>query len=285
MKSSNKADCRPLQKAVSIIPTIFLIFMAILTLFPIYMCLLNSFKTNGEIINNILKFPDHFRTENYVTTFINTGYLRSLFNTIVIVVIGLCGIILFSSLAGYKLSRTHTKLSSLLFNFFIFAMLIPFSSVMISLTKIAKDLNAQGSIVGLGLIYIGLGCSMAIFLYHGFVKSIPTELDEAALIDGCGPFKTFFVIIFPLLRPITATIAIINTLWMWNDFLLPLIMLPDSSQYTLLLSTNMLFGEYGNNDWSSILDALIMAMLPMVVFYLLLQKYIMKGLAEGAIKG
>ena len=126
---------------------------------------------------------------------------------------------------------------------------------------------------------------MAIFMYHGFVKSIPRELDEAALIDGCGELRLFFSVVFPLLRPITATIAILNTLWIWNDFLLPQLMLTDFDQYTLLLSTNALFGEYGNNDWSAILATLIMAILPVIMIYLVLQKYIMKGIVEGAIKG
>jgi raffinose/stachyose/melibiose transport system permease protein len=130
-----------------------------------------------------------------------------------------------------------------------------------------------------------LGVSTAIFLYSGFVKSIPRELDEAAVIDGCGEFKLFFVIILPLLLPITATIAILNALWMWNDFLLPILMLTNSDHYTLLLSTNMLFGQYGNNDWSAILASLVLSMLPVIILYLLLQKYILTGIADGAIKG
>lgn len=126
---------------------------------------------------------------------------------------------------------------------------------------------------------------MAIFLYHGFVKSIPRDLDEAAVIDGCGEFRLFFAVILPLLLPVTATVAILNALWMWNDFLLPLLMLTDSASYTLLLSTNMLFGQYGNNDWSAILASLVLALLPVVLLYLLLQKYILNGIADGAIKG
>jgi raffinose/stachyose/melibiose transport system permease protein len=165
------------------------------------------------------------------------------------------------------------------------SMLVPFHSIMITLTQIAKNLGVQGSRLGLGTIYIGLGVSMAIFLYHGFVKSIPRELDEAAVIDGCGELKLFAVVIFPLLLPVTATIAILNALWMWNDFLLPLLMLTDYRTYTLLLSTNMLFGEYGNNDWSAILSSLVLTMLPMILLYFVLQKYILNGIAEGAIKG
>jgi raffinose/stachyose/melibiose transport system permease protein len=265
---------------------IFLILLAAaaFTLFPIYMGVLNSLKTDGDMLNDILSVPSRFEFGNYADAFDKTDFLRSLRNTAVVAAIGLAGIILFASMAGYKLSRTPGRLSGFLFGLFVLSMLIPFHSIMITLVKIAKDLSVQGSTFGLGLIYIGLGVSFALFLYHGFVKSIPRELDEAAVIDGCGEFALFFVVIFPLLLPVTATVAILNLLWMWNDFLLPLLMLTDSDSYTLLLSTNMLFGEY-NNDWSAILASLVLAMLPVILFYLLLQKYIVNGIAEGAIKG
>lgn len=269
----------------SVIILIFLTGAAAFTLFPVYISILNSLKTQGEMMNNILALPGSFKFGNYVDAFHKTRFLSSLVNTIIVAVVGLTGIILFAAMAGYKLSRTKSRLSGFLFGLFVMSMLIPFHSIMITLTKVSKNLMVQGSTIGLGFIYIGLGVPMAVFLYHGFVKSIPRELEEAALIDGCGEFKLFFTVIFPLLLPITATNAILNTLWMWNDFLLPLLMLTDYRDYTILLSTNMLFGQYGNNDWSAILSTLIMALIPVILLYLLLQKYIMKGIAEGAIKG
>jgi raffinose/stachyose/melibiose transport system permease protein len=273
------------NKAISSIIFIFLLLASIITLFPIYMGLLNSLKTEQSMLNNILAIPTHLEFANFQDAFHKTAFLRSLWNTVVVVFVGVTGIILFSSMAGYKLSRTKGKLSSFLFGLFVMSMLIPFHSIMITLTKVSIKLHVQGSNTGLGLIYIGLGVPMAIFLYHGFVKSIPKDIEEAAIIDGCGEFQLFFKIIFPLLKPITATVAILNVLWMWNDFLLPLLMLSDSDKYTLLLSTNMLFGQYNNNDWSAILAALILAMLPVVILYLLLQKYIVKGISDGALKG
>lgn len=282
--NANYGNANPGHRAGSALIFFALLTAAAFTLFPIYMGLLNSLKTDGDILNNILSIPSHFEFGNYIDAFRKTGFLRSLWNTVVVASVGLAGIILFASMAGYKMSRTPGRLSGFLFGLFVMSMLIPFHSVMITLTKISKDLTVQGSTFGLGLIYIGLGVSMAIFLYHGFVKSIPRDLDEAAVIDGCGEFRLFFVIIFPLLLPVTATIAILNTLWMWNDFLLPLLMLTDSDQYTLLLSTNMLFGEYNNNDWSAILASLVLAVLPVIVLYLLLQRYILNGIADGAIK-
>lgn len=262
-----------------------LIVGAGVALFPVYMALMNSFKSDGAIMNDILALPATLRLSNYVEAFQRTRFLRAVLNTTVVVGTGLAGIVFFGAMAGYKLSRTTTRLSKILFSAFVMSMLIPFHSVMITLTRVARTLHVQGSTVGLGLIYVGLGVPMAIFLYHGFVKSVPRELDEAARMDGCGEFRFFFSIVFPLLAPITVTVTVLNTLWMWNDFLLPLLMLTDSDTYTVLLSTNMLFGQYNNNDWSAILATLILAMLPMVTLYLFLQKYITAGIAEGALKG
>ena len=163
-------------------------------------------------------------------------------------------------------------------------MLIPFSSIMIPLYKVTLALGIKNSLLGLSFVYAGLGVSMAIFLYHGFVKSIPTEMEEAAAIDGCGSVQTFFRIVLPMLKPITATITITNVLWVWNDFLLPLIVISDSKKYTLLLSTNPLFGQY-SSDWTAILSALILAALPVIGFYAVFQKQILKGIADGAVKG
>ena len=257
---------------------------ALFTLFPILLAIVNSGKTQSEILTNILAFPAAFKWENYVTAFEKIKFLRSFFNTLIVVVIGCTGIVLFSAVAGYKLARVKSKLSTFYYGLFVLSMLIPFHSIMITLVKISTVTQLQGKIGGLGLIYIGLGVPMAIFLYTGFIRTIPAELDEAARMDGCSDLRLFFQIIFPQLKPITATIIITNALWMWNDFLLPLLILPNSKSYTLLLATNMLFGQYGNNDWPAILSVLIMAMLPAVVFYLALQKNILKGISEGALK-
>jgi raffinose/stachyose/melibiose transport system permease protein len=270
----------PMNIAIFIVLCLYALF----TLFPILLAIVNSGKTQGEILTNILSFPTAFKWENYVIAFEKIKFLRSFFNTLIVVLIGCTGIVLFSAVAGYKLARVKSKLSTFYYGLFVLSMLIPFHSIMITLVKISTVTQLQGKIGGLGLIYIGLGVPMAIFLYTGFIRSIPKELDEAARMDGCSDLRLFFQIIFPQLKPITATIIITNALWMWNDFLLPLLILPNSKSYTLLLSTNMLFGQYGNNDWPAILSVLIMAMLPAVAFYLALQKNILKGISEGALK-
>lgn len=261
-----------------------LIVAGLFCIFPLLMALLNSFKTNGELLTNVVSWPTSLNFDNYIRTFEKMNYLRSLTNTIILVGVGVSTMILFSALAGWKLCRTKTKLSSFIFSLFVFSMLIPFSSIMIPLYRTVSSLNMRNSLLGLSMIYVGLGVSMAIFLYHGFVKSIPFELEEAACIDGCGNLATFFRIVLPLLKPITTTICITNVLWVWNDFLLPLIVISKRDKYTLLLSTNTLFGQY-SSDWTAILSALILASIPVIIFYAIFQKQILKGIAEGAVKG
>lgn len=262
----------------------FLSILAIFWVSPLFMALMNSFKTNGELLTNVVAFPKQLHFENYVRTFKKMHYFRSLKNISLISVVGVTSIVILSSMAGWKLSRTKTKLSAFIFSAFIFSMLIPFNSIMIPLYKIVLTLKIKNSLIGFGAVYAGLGVSMAIFLYHGFVKGIPKELEEAGIIDGCNDFQVFTSIVFPLLKPITVTVCITNLLWIWNDFLLPLIVISDNKKYTLLLSTNTLFGQY-SSDWTAILSALILAAIPVIVFYSLFQKEILKGISDGALKG
>lgn len=272
------------RSAISAGVYVFLILCALFTLAPLVLAVVNSFKTNGEILTNVISLPTQITFENYVRSFGKMHYLRSLGNTVFLAGGSVALIVLFSALAGWKLCRTKTRLSRFLLSLFIFSMLIPFSSIMIPLYKVVLALDIKNSLFGLCFVYAGLGVSMAIFLYHGFVKGIPKELEEAAAIDGCSPLQTFFRIVFPMLKPVTATICITNVLWIWNDFLLPLIILSDNKKYTLLLSTNTLFGQY-SSDWSAILSALVIAALPVILFYALLQKQILKGITDGAMKG
>lgn len=264
--------------------SLFLTVLAFLWLFPLLMALLNSFKTNGELLTNVMSLPTELRLENYSRTIEKMNYLRSFGNTVLLAGLGVFMIILFSALAGWRLCRTKSALSSAIFSLFVFSMLIPFSSIMIPLYKVVLALKIKNSLIGLAFVYAGMGVSMAVFLYHGFVKGIPHELEEAAAIDGGSRLKIFFTIILPLLKPITATICITNVLWIWNDFLLPLIVISNNKKYTLLLSTNTLFGQY-SSDWTAVLSALILAALPVIIFYALFQKQILKGIADGAVKG
>ncbi len=272
------------KKFFNIIIYLLLALAAIFWLFPLIMAFMNSFKTNGELLTNVVSLPKTINLENYLRTIEKMHYIRSFGNTVFLSFLSVFLIVLFSALAGWKLCRTKTKLSAAIFSLFVFSMLIPFSSIMIPLYRVVLALHIKNSLIGLSFVYSGLGVSMAIFLYHGFVKGIPIDLEEAAAIDGCNNIKTFSHIVFPMLKPITATICITNVLWIWNDFLLPLINISDNKKYSLLLSTNTLFGQY-SSDWTAILSALILAAIPVIIFYAIFQKQILKGIAEGAVKG
>ncbi len=254
------------------------------TMFPLLLALMNSFKSNGELLGNVIALPRSFSLENYQRSIEKMRYMRSLFNTLFLSLLSIFLMVVFSALAGWKLCRTKTKLSSFIYKLFVFSMLIPFSSIMIPLYKVALQLHIKNSLVGLSFIYAGLGDSMAVFIYYGFVKNVPIEMEEAAAIDGCSSFQMFWQIVFPMLKATTATICITNVLWVWNDFLLPLIMLSDNKKYTLLLSTNTLFGQYCS-DWAAILSALNLAALPAIILYIVFQKNIMNGITDGAVKG
>lgn len=272
------------KKVLSLIPLIILIAGTILFLFPLYIAILNAFKTDGEMARSILALPGSLNFDNFVVAVKRLNFIKTTFNTFVITSLSVIGILFCSSLAGYKLARTPGKLANFFYTLFIASMLIPFHSIMIALTKTAMIFGVKGSILGTVAIYIGLGVNMAIFLYTGFVKTIPMELEEAAIIDGCGPFQTFFYVIFPLLKPISATIAILDALWIWNDFLLPLLMITDAKNYTLILAANSFFGKY-TADWTNLLAGLLMTSFPLIVFYLFFQKHIVKGITAGAVKG
>ncbi len=272
------------RRMYSVLSLVVLSLLAVYFLFPIYMAIINSLKSPGDMYRSVLSFPTSPQFDNYVQAFKKANMLRSAWNTVVVTVTGITGIVFFSSLAGYKLSRTRSRLSNFVFMLFVASMLIPFQTIMVTLTKMAKGLGLQGSPLGLGIVCAGLGINMAIFLYHGFVKGIPRELDESAQIDGCGEFRTYFTIIFPLLLPITFTIVILNMLWLWNDFLLPVLLLTDFRNYTLVLTINMFFGKY-SREWGLILASLILSSIPIVVFFAIFQRWIIQGITDGAVKG
>jgi raffinose/stachyose/melibiose transport system permease protein len=179
--------------------------------------------------------------------------------------------------------RTPGKISKILFVFFVSAMVIPFQTVMIPLMKLGGALNLTNSIPGLIIMYFGFGVPLSLFLYHGFIKTVPIEIEESARIDGCSQFGVFWRIVFPLLKPITVTVIILNTLWIWNDYLLPLLVLQDAELRTIPLATSSFFAQY-TKQWDMGLAALVMGITPVIIFFLFLQKHIIKGIASGSIK-
>jgi raffinose/stachyose/melibiose transport system permease protein len=272
------------RSLASSLATVVLSIIAVGYLYPLFLVLINSFKTFSEITSNVLALPTRLVFENFTNAFRIMNYPQYFLNTLVATVVGVCGVVLVSSLAGYRLSRTKTRYSFVLFMILIAPMMIPFHSFMISLVKVAKELHLIGSPLGLGVLYWGLGASLALFMYHGAVKSVPQELDDCAMMDGASPLRAFFQIIFPLLQPVTVSVVVINTMWMWNDFLLPLLVLSGSKKsLTLQLAAYNFFGLY-KIDWNYAMAGVLLTILPAIIFYLSLQRYIIKGMVAGAVK-
>jgi len=273
------------KKLVPVILFIIMLIMLLIFLSPLVIVVLGAFKTYSEIMTDALALPQNLTFENFLNVFRDMKYPNAFINTAIVTLVGSAGIVIFGSLAGYMLSRTKTKLSFRLFIYCIFPMMIPFQSYMITLVQIAKGLKLTGSVLGLSVIYWGLGIPISVFLYHGFVKGIPKELDECALVDGVGKLRTFISIIFPLLKPITATVIIVNAMWIWNDFLLPLLIIGGAkSGMTLQLAAYGFIGQY-KMQWNNIMAGAILIILPALVIYLVFQKHILKGMVEGSVKG
>ncbi|KJD47446.1 carbohydrate ABC transporter permease [Paenibacillus terrae] len=262
-----------------------MIVLSLLFLYPLFLAINNSFKSFAEVMTDVIALPKHLSLDNYVYVWKFINYPRLFLNNTIITVVGLAGIVLVSSIAAYKLARTKSKWSSAIYMLCIMPMLIPFQSIMLTVLRLAKDLHLADSTWGLGLLYWGFGAPLAVFIYHGFVKGIPNEIDESAKIDGASGFRLFFSVIFPLLKSVTATIVIIDVMWIWNDFLLPLLMVNGSpSTKTLTLAAYTFVGQY-TSDWQYAMTAMVMAVLPSIVVFIFLQKYIVKGVVAGAVKG
>jgi raffinose/stachyose/melibiose transport system permease protein len=262
-----------------------MVILSLLFLYPLFLAINNSFKSFAEVMTDVIALPKQFSLDNYVYVWQFINYPRLFLNNTIITVVGLAGIVLISSIAAYKLARTKSKWSSVIYMLCIMPMLIPFQSIMLTVLRLAKDLNLADSTWGLGLLYWGFGAPLAVFIYHGFVKGIPAEIDESAKIDGASGFRLFFSVIFPLLKSVTATIIIIDVMWIWNDFLLPLLMVNGSpSTKTLTLAAYTFVGQY-TSDWQYAMTAMVMAVLPSIIVFIFLQKYIVKGVVAGAVKG
>jgi raffinose/stachyose/melibiose transport system permease protein len=259
------------------------IVLGIIFLIPFYFVLINSFKSFAEILIDAAAWPKEFLFSNYLKVWDILNFPRAFWNSLVITVISIAGIVVITSMAAWKMVRTPGKFSKILFIFFVSAMVIPFQTVMIPLMKLGGLLGLTNSIPGLIMMYFGFGVPLSLFLYHGFVKTIPYEIEEAARIDGCSQFGVFWRIVFPLLKPITVTVVILNTLWIWNDYLLPLLVLQDAELRTIPLAASAFFAQY-TKQWDMGLAALVLGVTPIIIFFLFLQKHIIKGIASGSIK-
>ena len=264
---------------------VLMIAVALIFIFPTIFVLMNSFKPTAEIQLNPVGLTSQPTFENFLRVLQTEGaggmtFFKALSQTFMLTVLSVAGIILVSSMAAYILVRSKSRISLGVFFLFAFFFVIPFQTIMVSLVVLLADLQIS-NILQLSIVYIGLGVPSAVFMYHGFIKGVPVSLEESAAIDGAGTFRLFFQIVFPLLTPITATIAILDIIWVWNDFLLPYITMRSG---TLVLFQFNFFGAF-KKDYGALTASLVLTATPVVVLYIALQKYIIKGISAGAVKG
>lgn len=265
-----------------------LVFLAFVFLAPIFIILMNAFKGNFYISSDPFALPNgetFAGFDNFVKGFTQSDFPRAFGNSLFITVLSVAGIVLLTSMTAWYIVRVKNKITSLLYYLFIFSMIVPFQMVMYTMTYFAFELRLNNP-VGIVFIYLGFGAGLSVFMFSGFVKSIPAEIEEAATIDGCSPVQTFFLIVFPILKPTAITVAILNAMWVWNDYLLPYLVLGSGSDKTLPVAVQMaLTGGYGNKDMGALMAMLVLSILPIIIFYLFCQKYIIKGVVAGAVKG
>ena len=273
-------------KKSNIVIYILLVILAVIFLAPIFIILFNSFKGKLYISDAPFKLPTaetFVGMQNYIDGLSKTGFLSAFGWSIFITFFSTIVIVLFTSMTGWYITRAKNKVSTVLYFIFVFSMIVPFQMVMFTMSKVANMLSLDNP-VGLIVLYIGFGAGLSIFMFSGFVKSIPIDIEEAALIDGCNPIKTFFLIVLPLLKPICITVAILNVMWIWNDYLLPSLVLK-SDYKTIPMAVQYLRGGYGAIDMGAMMAVLVLAIIPIIIFYLTCQKYIIEGVAAGAVKG
>jgi raffinose/stachyose/melibiose transport system permease protein len=260
--------------------------LAILFLSPIFIVLMNSFKGRFFISDTPFALPNaqtFVGLENYTSGIIKTGFIPALGYSLFITVFSVGAIVLFTSMTAWCITRVKSKLSTFIYYLLVFSMSVPFQMVMFTMSKMANILHLDNP-VGIIVLYLGFGAGLSVFIFSGFIKTIPHEIEEAATIDGCNPIQTFFLIVFPILRPIAITVAILNTMWIWNDYLLPYLTI-GSNYKTIPIAVQYLQGGYGSKDMGAMMALLVLAIIPIVIFYLTSQKHIIKGVAAGAVKG
>lgn len=263
--------------------TCFLIAGSIFLLFPLYMTFMLAIKNNQEIANGVLAFPKAFRWENFSLAAEKIDYWQKFRNSAVITVLTVTLTLFTNSFVAYAIKKNfELKFFKGLYFYFVSAMFVPFPIIMLPVVKLTSKFGLD-NLYGLIVLYIVYGLSFNVLLYVGYLKSLPQELDEAARVDGATVWQTFWKIVFPLLAPINATVAIITTVWAWNDFLLPLIMLDQESQATLPLAQFIFQSKFGQ-DTNLAFASYLMAMAPMLIVYMLAQKWIISGVTRGAVK-
>ena len=264
---------------------IILLIISIVFVAPILLVLMNSFKGKLYVSNEPFAFPNaesFVGLKNYTNGIEKIDFFSAFFVSLFITVCSVILIVLATAMCAWFITRVKTWYTKLIYILFAFSMIVPFQMVMYPMSQVANMLHLD-NMFGIVIIYLGFGAGLSVFMFAGFVKSVPLEIEEAAMIDGCGPMKTFFLIDFPILRPSAITVAILQAMWIWNDYLLPTLILSDVK--TLPMAIQYLRGGYGSIDMAAMMAMLVLAIIPIIIFYFACRKYIIKGVMAGAVKG
>ncbi len=272
---------------IETISFIFLIFLAVVFLIPVFLVLLNSFKSRLYISSSPFALPNKETFagfENYINGISTSGFFLSFLRSVTITLISVILIIVCTSMASWFIVRVKNKMTKGLYYLFAFSMIVPFQMVMYTMTYIVNVLNFD-NVLGINLVYLGFGAGLSVFMFTGFVKAVPLDIEEAAEIDGCNPLQTFFLVVFPVLKPTSITVAILNSMWIWNDYLLPYLVLGTDDKTVPVAIQIAMQGAYGATDYGGFMAMLVVAIIPIIAFYIASQKYIIKGVISGAVKG
>ena len=277
------------EKRNKTVLSIVLAIICIIYIMPILIVLMNSFKTNASVNTDTFAFPNSetfVGFKNYIKgmTFGNYPFYKSVFFSFFITIVSTALIILCTSMAAWYIARVGSPICKIVYYLCIFSMVVPFQMVMFTLSRTADALHLNTPWT-IPIIYLGFGAGLAVFMFVGFVKSIPIEIEEAATIDGCSPVRTFFSVVLPMMKPTMISVGILEIMWIWNDFLLPYLVLDRNLYMTISIHIQYLKGSYGTVDLGATMALIVLGILPVIIFYLLCQKYIIKGVAAGAVKG
>ena len=268
-----------------VILEVIIVIIGLVYIYPVFLMFMNSVKPFREVVMDVIALPSKIEWKNYSYVMDKMNYWSLFLNNVIITVVGIAGIVFFSSFTAYIIERRPNRYTKFIHTLIITPMLIPFQTIMITLLKVMNVLHLSGSIWGLGIQYWGFGVPMATFIYCNFLHTIPKEIDESAKIDGASTIRTFFSVIFPLLKNVTITVIVLDVMWIWNDFLLPLLMVNSSAKTkTLVLSAYTFVGQF-NTQWQYAMASMVLAIVPSIIVFILLQKYIIEGVVAGAVKG
>ena len=285
MKNNSLSRERNVKKTLTIVFAV----ICVVYVLPVFFVFLNSFKLNTFVKTDTFAWPTGESAagfSNYVkgVTFGNYPFIKSALYSLFITVVSTALILFCTSMAAWYIARVDSLFCRIIYYACVFSMVVPFQMVMFTLSKTADTLKLNTPWT-IPIIYLGFGAGLAVFMFTGFVKSIPLEIEEAAAIDGCGPFRTFFGVVLPMLRPTMISIGILEIMWIWNDYLLPYLVLDRTKYYTIPVHIQFLKGSYGTVDLGATMALISLSIIPVIVFYLSCQKYIIKGVAAGAVKG